>query len=88
MVIAKFFVSHANAVINFSFFNETITDMKNFIPNDNMICDDRNPPGMNRRIKTIILAKDRGYRLLARKSSDINLRNSFNNLQKKLNEAM
>ena len=66
------------------FFNETITDTKNFIPNENMIYDDRDPPGMNRRIKTIILAKDRGYKVLARKSNDINLRNSFNNLQKKL----
>ena len=53
-----------------------------------MLCKDRDPLWINRGIKTMILTKDKVYRLLARKKNDIHLRNSLNNLQKKLKDVI
>ena len=38
-----------------SFFNETIMNMvSNFIPHETIICDDKDPPGINTRRKKLI----------------------------------
>ena len=69
--------------------NETITNiMGSFTPKENIFCKDRDALWMNLQIKTIILAKDKLYKLIARKNNDIHLRNSFNNLQKKKRKKM
>ena len=41
-----------------SVFNDTITNISNFVPNKIIICDDCNPPSVNRHIKNLILYKD------------------------------
>ena len=48
-----------------SIFNNTITNiMLNFGLNQIIICDDRDPPWMNRRIKSLILYKANFYKTL------------------------
>ena len=44
-----------DADVQVSLFNDTITNiMPNFVPNEIIICDNRDPPWMNRHIKNLI----------------------------------
>ena len=50
-----------------SIFNNTITNiMSNFVPNEIIICDDRDPPWMKRHIKNLILYKANFYKTFVR----------------------
>ena len=51
-----------------SVFNSTILNIiSNFIPNETITCDDRDPPWMNSFIKNLIRAKDNFYKKFVRK---------------------
>ena len=46
-----------------SVFNDSITNIiSNFVPNEIIICDDRDPPWMKRHIKNFILYEDNFYK--------------------------
>ena len=46
-------------------FNETIVDiMSNFIPNETVIFDDRDPPWLNKNVKNMINCKNAIYKKL------------------------
>ena len=62
--------------------------LKSSILNENILCNDWTPPWMNRYLKTIILTKHKMHKLFARKKKYNHLCNSFNKLQKKLNETI
>ena len=63
--------------------------MKSSIPNEKILCNDRDPPWMNCYPKIIVLTKRKMHKLFARKKNKHNLLcNTFNKLQTKLNETI
>ena len=68
-----------------SIFNNTITNiMSNFVPNEIIICDDRDPPWMNRHIKNLILYKANFYKTFARGKNSMFHLLTFHDLQNHL----
>ena len=69
-----------------SVFNSTILNIiSNFIPNETITCDDRDPPWMNSFIKNLIYAKDNFYKKFVPKSNIMHHHYAFKNLQNHLN---
>ena len=69
-----------------SIFNNTITNiMSNFVPNEIIICDDRDPPWMKRFIKYLILYKANFYKTFVRGKNSMFHLLTFHNLQNHLN---
>ena len=62
--------------------------VSNFIPNETITCDDRDPPWMNSFIKSLIRAKDNFYKKFVRKSNNVYHLCAFNNLQSHLNQSI
>ena len=72
-----------------SIFNSTILNIvSNFIPNETMTCDDRDPPWVNSFIKNLIRAKDNFYKKFVRKSKNMYHLCAFKNLQNHLNQSI
>ena len=72
-----------------SVFNSTILNIvSNFIPNETITCDERDPPWMNSFIKNLIRAKDNFYKKFVRKSNDMYHHYAFKNLQNHLNQSI
>ena len=71
-----------------SVFNTTIKNiMANFIPHETIICDDRDPPWINNRIKQLIYERNSLYKVY-RISNDPQIFEKLTFLQKKLHLAM
>ena len=72
-----------------SVFNETIMNiMTNFVSNELVICDDRDPPWMNRYIKNVIVAINDFHKKLVLPSSNIGNLLIFRNLQNQLIQSI
>ena len=70
-------------------FNSTILNIvSNFITNETITCDDRDPPWMNSFIKNLIRAKDNFYKKFVRKSNNMYHHSAFKNLQNHLNQSI
>ena len=66
-------------------FNKTIKNiMSNYIPHETIICDDRDPPWINKDIKELILDKNRAYKSYIRNEKSLYFLNQFQFLQTKL----
>ena len=76
-------LNHIDANDQVSVFNSTILNIvSNFIPNETITCDDRDPPWMNSFIKNLIRAKDNFYKKFVRKSNNMCHPYAFKNLEK------
>ena len=54
---------HADIDKNVCYFTETLLNIiHNFIPNERIACDDRDPPLMNSEIKSLINEKNLAYK--------------------------
>ena len=72
-----------------SVFNSIILNIvSNFIPNETITCDDRDPSWMNSFIKNLIRAKDNFYKKFVRKSNNMYHLCAFKNLQNHLNQSI
>ena len=72
-----------------SVFNSTILNIvSNFIPNETITCDDRDPPWMNSFIKNLIRATDNFYKKFFRKSNNMYHHYAFKNPQNDLNQSI
>ena len=84
--------THANYIDandQVSVFNSTILNIiSNFIPNETITCDDRDPPWMNSFIKNLIRAKDNFYKKFVRKSNNMYHHYAFKSLQNHLNQSI
>ena len=81
-----FFNLNINEMV--SVFNKTIKNiMANFIPHETIICDDRDPPWINNRIKKIIYERNSLYKVY-RVNNDTQIFEKLTLLQKKLDLAM
>ena len=66
-------------------FNKTIKNiMSNYIPHETIICDDRDPPWINKDIKQIILDKNHAYKSHIRNDKPLQFINQFQFLETKL----
>ena len=72
-----------------SVFNETIMNiMSNFVPNELITCDDRDPPWMNRYIKNLIAAINDFHKKFVLPSSNTGNLLMFKNLQNQLIQSI
>ena len=72
-----------------SVFNETIMNiMSNFVPNELITCDDRDPPWMNWYIKDLIAAINDVYKKFVSPSSNTGNLLMFENLQNQLIQSI
>ena len=62
--------------------------MTNFVSNELVICDDRDPPWMNRYIKNVIVAINDFHKKLVLPSSNIGNLLIFRNLQNQLIQSI
>ena len=67
-------------------FNKAIKNiMSNYIPHETIICNDRNPPWINKDIKQLILGKNHAYKSYIGSGKCLKFFNQFQFLQTKLN---
>ena len=65
-----------------SIFNDTILNIiSNFIPHETIICDDRDPPWINSKIKKVIHEKNKEHKKYINNKSNFLLLQNINNLQ-------
>ena len=70
-------------------FNKTIKNiMSNYIPHGTIICDDRDPPWINKDIKQLILDKNHEYKSYICNDKSLQLFNEFQFLQTKLSSLI
>ena len=60
----------------------------NYISDETITCDDRDPPWINKDIKQLILDKNRAYKSYIRNDKSLQLFNQFQFLQTKLNSLI
>ena len=70
------------------FDSKILNIVSNFIPNETIPCDDRDPPWMNSFIKNLIRAKDNFCKKFVRKSNNMYHHYAFKNLQNHLNQSI
>ena len=69
-----------------SIFSETILNvLSTYIPHETLICDDKEPPWFNSRIKSFLQDKNKLYKDFRRSNNNVQLLNKLNHLQEKLN---
>ena len=88
LLVLNMFLTIMMSMIKFISNGKITYILKNSILNEEILCNDCTPPWMNHYLKTIILTKHKMHKLFARKKNYNHLRNSFNKLQKKLNETI
>ena len=59
--------------------------MSNYIPHETIVCNDRNPPWINKDIKQLILGKNHAYKSYIGSDKCLKFFNQFQFLQTKLN---
>ena len=70
-------------------FNKTIKNiMSNYIPHKTIICDDRDPPWLNKDIKQLILDKNHAYKSYICNDKSLQFFNQFQFLQTRLNSLI
>ena len=62
--------------------------IRNFIPHERIVCDDRDPPWMNSEIKNLINEKNLAYKSYCRFNRDVFLFEKFKFLQNQLNVSI
>ena len=75
-----------NVTKKVSIFNETILNvLSNYNPHETLICDDKDPPWFNSRIKSLLQDKNKLYKGFQRSNTIAQLLNKLNHLQEQLN---
>ena len=70
-------------------FNKTIKNiMSNYIPHETIICDDRDPPWINKDIKQLILDKNHACKSYIRNDKSLQFFNQFQFLQTRLSSLI
>ena len=70
-------------------FNKTVLNaLSNFIPHEVIVCDDKDPPWFNGKIKSLFNEKLRTYNAYRKNSNNIQLRNNLRSLQQRLRDLI
>ena len=59
--------------------------LSNFIPHETILCDDKDPPWFNSRIKSLLQDKNKIFKNYRKNKTNLQLRNKWNFLQEHLN---
>ena len=59
--------------------------LSNFIPHETILCDDKDPPWFNSRIKFLLQAKNKIFKNYRKNKTNLQLLNKLNFLQERLN---
>ena len=79
-------LSNVNVDEKVYFFTKTLLNIiQNFIPHETIICDDRNPPCINKEIKKLILEKNLAFKSYCYSNKSMFLFEKFKALQYQLN---
>ena len=74
---------------NVLIFNKTVLNvLSNFILHEAIVCDDKDPPWFNRKIKSLFNEKLRTYNAYCKNSNNIQLRNNLRSLQQRLRDLI
>ena len=74
--------SNTNLNEKVCFFNKSVLSvLSNFIPQETILCDDKDPPSFNSRIKSLSQAKNKVFKNHGRNKTNIQLLNKSNFLQ-------
>ena len=69
--------------------NKTIKNiMSNYIPHETIICDDRDPPWINKDIRKLISDKNHAYKSYIRNDKSLQFFNQFQFFQKELSSLI
>ena len=83
----EFALNYIDANDQVSLFHSTILNIiSNFIPNETIAYDDREPPWIHSFMKNLICAKDNFYKELVRKSNNMHHLYAFKNFEHYLNQ--
>ena len=70
-------------------FNKTVLNiLSNFIPHEVIVCDDKDPPWLNEKIKLLINEKLRTYNAYRKNISNSQLRKNLSSLQQRLRDLI
>ena len=70
-------------------FNKSVLNvLSNFIPHETILCDDKNPPWFNSRIKSLSQAKNKVFKDYRKSKTDIQLLNKLNLFEGRLNSLI
>ena len=70
-------------------FNETALNVfSNFIPHEVMVCDDKDPPWLNGKVKSLFNETVRTYNAYRKNSNNIQLHINLKSLQQRLRDLM
>ena len=68
-------------------FNKTVLNiLSNFIPHEVIVCDDKDPPWFNGKIKSLFNEKLRTYNAYRKSSNNIQLRNTLRSFKQRLRD--
>ena len=74
---------------NVLIFNKTVLNvLSNFILHEVIVCDNKDPPWFNRKIKSLFNEKLRTYNAYCKNSNNIQLRNNLRSLQQRLRDTV
>ena len=70
-------------------FNKTVLNgLSNFIPHEVIVCDDKDPPWFNGKVKSLFNEKLGTYNVYRKNSNNIQLRNNLRSLQQCLRDLI
>ena len=70
-------------------FNKTVLKVfSNFIPHEVIVCDDKDPPWFNGKVKALLNETLRTYDAYRKNSNNIQLHNNLRSLQQRLRDLM
>ena len=79
-------ISNTNINEKVCIFTKSVLNvLNNFIPHETTLCDDKDPPWFNSRIKSLLQAKDNVFKNYRRNKTNIQLLNKLNFLKERLN---
>ena len=85
--ILKSFIYHPT-LARFGTIKIQMSFTSNFIPHEVTVCDDKDPPWFNGKIKSLFNEKLRTYNAYCKNSNNIQLRNNSRSLQQRLSELI
>ena len=78
--------SNANVNEKLSIFNKSVLNvLSNFIPHETILCDDKDPPWFNSRIKSFLHGKNKIFKNYRKNKTNLQLLNKLNFAQEQLN---
>ena len=81
--------SNTNVNEKVCIFNKSVLNvLSNFIPHKTTLCDDKDPPWFNYRIKSLLQDKNKIFKNYRKKKTNLQLLNKLNFLPERLNDLI